>query len=268
MTRLISISTLLLTVSCATAPVQDPAGRRLESTPRHNEWVEVASGARIVHTYVAYPQVSTKAAAVIVIHENRGLTGWERSVADKLAENGFIALAPDMLSGSAPSGGRTSDFASQDAAREAIGKLPAAQVVSDLHAVAEYGKTLPASNGMLSVSGFCWGGARSWQFANVRPDLSGVYLFYGTGPQDGAGIAGITAPVFGFYGGDDARVNATIPKSEELMKAAGKRFEPVIYEGAGHAFMRLGEAPDATPANRQAHDQAWARWLQLLRSQR
>ena len=268
MPRLIWIATLLVTVSCATAPTPDPAAQRLESTPRHNEWVQVSHGARIVHTYVAYPQVSTKAPAVIVIHENRGLTDWERSVADRLAENGFIALAPDMLSGSAPNGGRTSDFASQDAAREAIGKLPAAQVMADLHAVAEYGKTLPASSGMLSVSGFCWGGARSWQFANVRADLSGVYVFYGTGPQDAAGVAAVAAPVFGFYGGDDARVNATIPKSQELMTAAGKRFEPVIYEGAGHAFMRLGEAADATEANRQARDQAWARWLQLLRSQR
>ena len=268
MRRLITIAALLSTVSCTTTATTDPAAQRLESTPRHNEWVQVQNGSRTVHTYVAYPQASTKAPAVIVIHENRGLTDWERSVADKLAENGFIALAPDMLSGAAPNGGRTSDFSTQDAAREAIGKLPPSQVMTDLHAVANYAKGLPSASGTLHVGGFCWGGARTWLFANDRQDLSGAYVFYGTGPQEESGVARITAPVFGFYGGNDARVNATIPRTEELIRAAGKRFEPAIYEAAGHAFMRLGEAADASEANRRAHDQAWARWLQLLRSQR
>lgn len=264
-------ASLLTAISCTITAPNAPtepasASSRLESTPRHNEWVQVPSGTRTVHAYVAYPQVATKAPSVIVIHENRGLTDWDRSVADKLAENGFIAIAPDMLSGAAANDGRTSDFPTQDAAREAIGKLLPAQVLADLHAVANYAAGLPAANGVLHVGGFCWGGARTWQFANDRAGLAGAYVFYGTGPQDEAGVARVTAPVFGFYGGNDARVNATIPKSEELMRAGGKRFEPVIYEGAGHAFMRLGEAADASDANRHAWEQAWARWLQLLRS--
>lgn len=244
---------LILAFGCAT---NDPVSQRLEMTPRHNEWVQVTRDGRAIATYVAYPEVSTKAPAVIVIHENRGLTDWERSVADRLAENGFIALAPNMLSGI--------EVSSPDEARQAIGKLPPEQVMADLHAVADYAKQIPAANGTLYVGGFCWGGARTWMFANERRDLAGAHVFYGTGPQESAGVAGIAAPVYGFYGGNDARVNATIPRTEELMRAAGKPFDPVVYEGAGHAFMRTGMQPDASDANRIARDQAWERWLRLL----
>ena len=270
--RFTFLFTLLLSMGCAANTAQPhtaaprAASERLESTPRHNEWVVVTREWRRIQTYVAYPEVSSKAPAIVIIHENRGLTDWERSVADRLAENGFIALAPDMLSGMAPNGGRASDFASLDAAREAIGKLPHAQVMADLHAVADYAKRLPAADGTLRVGGFCWGGARTWLFANERRDLTGAYVFYGTGPQEASAVAGITAPVYGFYGGNDARVNATIPTTEELMKAAGKTFDYVIYPGAGHAFMRSGAQADATPENKSAHDGAWARWLKLLKS--
>ncbi|HUP47338.1 MAG TPA: dienelactone hydrolase family protein [Thermoanaerobaculia bacterium] len=253
----------LFTVGCATNDVA--VDSRLETTPRHNEWVQVVRDGRTVHAYVAYPEISAKAPAVILIHENRGLTDFERGVADRLAENGYIAVAPDLLSGMAPGGGRASDFPSQDAAREAIGKLPHAQVMADLHAVADYAKRIPAASGTLHLGGFCWGGARTWLFANERGDLASAHVFYGTGPNQPAGVAGISTPVYGFYGGNDARVNATIARSEELMKAAAKPFDYVIYEGAGHAFMRSGMAADASEANRRAHDQGWERWLHVLR---
>jgi carboxymethylenebutenolidase len=248
------IAIALIASGCAT---QNSVSDRLETSPRHSEWAQISRDGRTIQTWVAYPEVATKAPVVILIHENRGLTDWERSVADRLAENGYIALAPNMLSGI--------EVPTADAAREAIGKLPPAQVMADLHAVADYAKKIPAADGTLHVAGFCWGGARTWLFANDRRDLEAAYVFYGTGPQDAPGVANITAPVYGFYGGNDARVNATIPKAEELMLAAGKRFEPVTYEGAGHAFMRSGEAADATPANKRAHDEAWARWLLLLK---
>jgi carboxymethylenebutenolidase len=93
-------------------------------------------------------------------------------------------------------------------------------------------------------------------------------VFYGTGPQTAEGVAPITAPVYGFYGGNDERVNATIAKSEELMRAAGKTYEPVIYDGAVHAYMRLGEAADATEANRIARERSWTRWIEKLRAHR
>lgn len=255
----------LFATACITTTPADPAAARLEATPRHVEWVQIDRGGRTLVAYVSWPEVSEAAPAVLLIHENRGLTDWERSVADRLSENGFIVIAPDMLSGMAPGGGRASDFPSLDAAREAIGKLPREQVRGDLNAAADYVLGLPASNGTLSVAGYCWGGARTWEFANQRPGLEAAFPFYGTGPQEASGVAGITAPVHGFYGGDDARVNATIPKSEELMRAAGKFYDPVIYEGAGHAFMRSGELPDASPANRQAWEKAWSKWLALLR---
>lgn len=242
-----------------------PAGLRLETTPRHQEWIQIPRPGRTLHAYVSFPEVSSKAPAVLLIHENRGLTDWERGLADQLAEKGFIAIAPDMLSGLAPGGGKATDFPSLDAAREAISRLPADQVMGDLNAAADYVLALPSANGTLSVAGFCWGGSRSFLFANQRPGLHAAFVFYGTGPQDPAGVAGITAPVYGFYGGSDARVNATIPKTEELMAGAGKRFVKAIYEGAGHAFMRAGEAADASPENRRARDQAWVRWLELLR---
>jgi carboxymethylenebutenolidase len=238
---------------------------RLETTPRHDEWIDVARDGRKVHTYVVYPQRADKAPIVIVIHENRGLNDWARTVADRLAEEGYIAVAPDLLSGAAPNGGNTKDFPSEDTAREAIGKLPRQQVLDDLRAVIETAKAIPSANGKVAVAGFCWGGGKVWDVANNVPGLYAAFPFYGTGPQDAAGVANIEAPVFGSYGGDDARVNATIPKTEEAMKAAGKRYEPVIYPGAGHAFMRLGEAPDASEANRNAREEAWKRWLAMLK---
>ena len=245
---------LLILAGCQTAtPTTNPPASRLETTPRHDEWVDAGG----VRTYVVYPEVSRLSPAILVIHENRGLTDWVRTVADRLAENGYIALAPDLL-------GDTKSFATEDAAREAIGKLDRAKVIENLRAVADYARKIPAANGTVVVGGFCWGGSRTWDVAANVDGISAAYVFYGTGPQEAEGVAGIEAPVYGFYGGADARVNATIPKTEELMKAAGKHFEPAIYEGAGHAFMRSGEAADASEANRKAKDEAWARWLQLL----
>ena len=116
------------------------------------------------------------------------------------------------------------------------------------------------------MAGFCWGGSRTWEAANAIDNLSAAYPFYGTGPSADEGATGIEAPVYGFYGGDDARVNATIEATKALMTKHGKTYEPVIYPGAGHAFMRLGEMPDTTPANREAHDAAWKRFLTLLKA--
>jgi carboxymethylenebutenolidase len=242
------------------------ADSRLETSPRHDEWVTIESNGRPLHAYVVYPQSSKKAGAVVVIHENRGLTDWVRTVADRLAENGYIAIAPDLLSGKGPGGGRTKDFPSEDAAREAISTLQKPQVLADLAATANYVRHLPSANGKLAVGGFCWGGGQTFSFANVGEDISASFVFYGTGPQDDAGATGIDGPVFGFYGGDDARVNATIDPTKAVMEKNGKRYDPVIYPGAGHAFMRLGELPDATEANRKASEEGWARWLRELKA--
>jgi carboxymethylenebutenolidase len=220
--------------------------------------VDVTNGTRTVHCFIVYPEVKDAAPAVVVIHEIFGLTDWARSAADEFAAAGYIAIAPDLLSGLGANGGGTGAMDSQ-AVGQAIRDLPPAQITGDLNAAANYLKALPSANGKLAVAGFCWGGGQSFRFACNRPDLKAACVFYGTGPTDAKEIEKIKCPVYGFYGGNDNRVGATIPKTVELMKAAGKTFDPVTYEGAGHGFMRAGEQPDAQEANTKARDESWAR---------
>jgi carboxymethylenebutenolidase len=252
-------------LSSFSALAQDWARAKLDSSPRHHEWVRVRHEQREVEVFVVFPEVRDKATAVVVIHENRGLTDWVRTVADHLAAEGYIAIAPDLLTGAAPGGGKTSDFPNQDAAGKAIYALPPDQVTADLRAVAEYAAKLPAANGKVVVAGFCWGGGQTFRFATNSRDIKAAFPFYGTAPESEAALKNIQCPVYGFYGGNDARVNATIPKTQELMKKAGKTYEPVTYDDAGHGFMRAGEEPNAQDANKRARNQAWERWLALLK---
>lgn len=258
------ITVIILLSLLPVAFSQDWAKKRLEQSPRHQEWVDVKHGNRTVRCFVVYPERKEKTPAVIVIHEIMGLTDWVMSVADQLAENGYIAIAPDLLSGMAPGGGRTIDFPDVNKVREAISALPQAQITSDLNAVSDYVKKLPSCNGRIAVAGFCWGGTQSFLFATERSDLSAAFVFYGSGPKDENAIARIRCPVYGFYGENDNRINATIPETEKKMKEAMKVYEPVIYSGSGHGFMRAGEAPDANEANKKARIDAWRRWLELL----
>lgn len=238
---------------------------KLDSSPRHHEYVNVKSGTRTVQVFVAYPEVKGKAPVVLMIHEIFGLTDWAKEMADELAAEGYIVIEPDLLSGMGPGGGGTSSLAGQDAAVKAVSMLDPAQVNADLNAAADHGKKLASANGKLAVAGFCWGGGKSFEFATARPDLSAAFVFYGPPPPDAA-LAGIHAPVYGFYAGNDARITSTVPATTAAMKAAGKTYEPVVYDGAGHGFMRAGEAPDATPENKQARDEGFARLLKLLKS--
>jgi len=243
---------------------QDWAKTRLEKSPRHLEWVKVKQGNRQVNCFVAYPEAKEKAPAVIIIHEIFGLTDWVRGVADQLAEAGYVAIAPDLLSGLGSNGGGTAELAGNDAVRKAITSLPPEQVTADLNAVGEYIKSLPAANGKIAVAGFCWGGGESFRYASNNKELKAAFVFYGPSPKD-PDYRRIECPVYGFYAGNDARITAAVPKTEEAMKKASKTFEPVIYDGAGHGFMRAGEAPDANPANLKARSEAWVRWKELLK---
>ncbi len=254
-----AITAAALLVTSLSVPAQEWAKARLENSPRHIEWVKVKHGDREVNCSIAYPEVKTKAPAVIVIHEIFGLTDWVRGVTDQLAEAGYIAIAPDLLSGTAPGGGGTAELGSGDAVRRAISSLPPDQITADLDAVAKYVRDLPACNGEIAVAGFCWGGTQSFRYATNNKDLKAAFVFYGTAPTREEAITRIRCPVYGFYGGNDARVGATIPRTKELMQKAGKTYEPVVYEGAGHGFMRAGEAPDANPGNKKARDEAWTR---------
>jgi|SRR5579871_3110034 len=260
-------SVLLLAALFVTsiASAQDWAKAELEKSPRHQEWVKVKQGTREVSCFVVYPEVKDKAPVVVVIHEIFGLTDWARSVADELAAAGYIAIAPDLLSGMGPKGGGSIDFPDTDAARKAVSELPPDQVSADLNAVVQYATTLPSANGKIAAAGFCWGGGQGFRLATNNKTIKAAFVFYGTGPDKSDAVARIQCPVYGFYGGNDARVSATIPQTTELMKKAGKIYDPVVYEGAGHGFMRAGAAPDANAANKKAHDDAWTRWKDLLK---
>jgi carboxymethylenebutenolidase len=242
----------------------DMSASRLADSPRHQEWVEIQNGDKTIYTWVVYPQTSEKVPVVVLIHENRGLNDWARGMADQVAEAGYIAVAPDLLSGFSETQKRTSDFADEDAARDALSQLKQEDVTSDLEAVAAWAKTIPASDGKIASAGFCWGGAQSFQLATQSDDLDAALVFYGTGPADQDAYANISTPVYGFYGGADERVNATIPQSRQAMTAAGKSYDPVTYSGAGHAFMRLGEDPAGTPENVAARNAAWERMKDIL----
>jgi len=241
---------------------QDWARAQLEKSPRHREWVIVKHDGRQVETFVVYPESKSKTPVVLIIHEIFGMSDWVQGLADQVAAAGYIAVAPDLLSGMGPHGGRTSDIG-QDKVIEAVSHLSPDQVTADLNSVADYANKIPASNGKLFVAGFCWGGSQSFRFATNRSDLRGAFVFYG-GPPDKDAMTRIKSPVYGFYAGNDARIGATLPDTTAQMKAAEKTFEPVVYEGAGHGFMRAGEAPDATDANKKARQEAWVRWKDLL----
>jgi carboxymethylenebutenolidase len=258
--KYIALILFLLTAQAAVA--QDWARAQLAKSPRHQEWITVKHGARSVETFVVYPETKEKRPVVLIIHEIFGMTDWVQDLADQIAAAGYIAVAPDLLSGMGPNGGRSSSFA-EGKANEAVSHLDPDQVTADLSAAADYGIKLPSSNGKLFVGGFCWGGGQSFRFATNRPDLSAAFVFYGP-PPDKDAMARIKAPVYGFYAGEDARIGAMIPGAIEAMKAAGKTYEIVTYDGAGHGFMRAGEAPDASDANRKARTEAWERWRTLL----
>jgi carboxymethylenebutenolidase len=254
---------LLLPLAAAPLHAQDWAKARLDASPRHHEYVNLQHGGRTVQAFVVYPEVKTKAPVIVLIHEIFGLSDWAKEMADELAGQGFIVVAPDLLTGFGPNGGGTDAFPSTgDDRTKAVSGLDAAVVNADLDAAADYAKKIPAANGKIAVAGFCWGGGKSFAFAAHRKDLSAAFVFYGPGPSD---VTTITAPVYGFYAGNDARIGATIPATTDAMKAAGKKYEPVTYDGAGHGFMRAGEAPDASPANKAAREQGFTRLVTLVK---
>jgi carboxymethylenebutenolidase len=329
---------LTVTLLPALAPAQDWAKAALAKSPRHGEFVTIpAPGGRSLQAWVVYPEVKDKAPVVVLIHEIFGESDWFRLMADELAGAGYIAIAPDLLSGYGPptaampmppktsshtesptpiqsvmhhcdpmacpqqapsqphlqltsayvpqqqpdhshmqmpmaapgsayvpaSPGGTAAFPDQGAVVKAVVSLPDAEVLSDLDAAADYGKKLVASNGKTYVAGFCWGGGKSFLYATHRKDLSAAFVFYGPPPKTEL-MASITAPVYGFYAQNDARISLTVPQTQADMKAAGKVYDPVIYDGAGHGFMRAGEAPDANAANTAARAEGFRRLVKLL----
>ncbi len=262
-TLLSSMTAMLMTLGlslsmAATAqdgpPSAETAEAQLKDSPRHGEYVEIPlpGSDTTLYTWVVYPERPDKAPIVLVIHEIFGMTDWANSVADALAKEGFIALAPDMISG-------------KDKTKPATATVRALtddEIVERLNAVRDYGLKLPAANGKSGSIGFCWGGSSSFKYAVAQPDLNAAVVCYGSAPSK-EDVAKIKAPVLGLYGENDARVNTTIPNAVEGMTGAGQSFEHEIYDGAGHGFFRAQTGQDG--ANGVAAKKGWDRALAFLR---
>lgn len=248
------------TIPASAATVAD----RLAKSPRHGEWAVIRTGpSDSVRAWVVYPERRSKAPVVVVVHEIFGLSGWVRGVADQLAADGFIAIAPDLLTGKVPLVPGTDTVASQ-AATAAVRSLQSEDVQRQIAAVGQYGMALPAAEKRYGVVGFCWGGSASFNSAVMSPAGQGAaVVYYGTSPAS-ASLANVKVPVLGLYGGEDARVGATVPAADSAMKALGKRFEHHTFAGAGHGFLRQQEGQNG--ANLTAAQQAWPMTIAFFRS--
>jgi carboxymethylenebutenolidase len=242
---------------------EETAKAALEASPRHGEFVDVPrAGGVPIRTYVVYPERKEKAGVVLVIQEIFGLSDWLRAVADRLAADGFIAVAPDLISGLGPGGGGTDSARSRDDVVKLTRGLTPEETRARLEDVRRYALALPAANGKLATVGFCWGGARSFEFAAASPPPAAAVVFYGTSP-DSAGLLAVQAPVLGHYGEDDARVNATIEPARAALTRLGRSYETHVYPGAGHGFLRAQSGREG--ANLRASQEAWPRTIAFLR---
>jgi carboxymethylenebutenolidase len=234
-----------------------PASVPHDSVTTHGEWVKIRRGNETIRAYVAYPERKTKAPAVIVIHEIFGLTGWEPTVADRLAKEGFVAVVPDLLSskyGKSP--------ANEDEGRKLIGELEPERITADLNATYDYVNALPAvAQDQIGTIGFCWGGGQSFRYATNNPRLKAVVVAYGPAP-DKADLKRIKAPVLGIYGENDERINANLPEVTAAMQSAGKTFTSEVYPGTGHGFLKPGRQGSDSPQV----ERAWKRILEFYRA--
>ncbi|MGQ0560772.1 MAG: dienelactone hydrolase family protein [Gemmatimonadota bacterium] len=230
------------------------AQERLAASPRHGEWVMVKTGpSDSVRAWIVYPERSTKAPVVVVIHEIFGVSNWIRSVADQLAADGFIAIAPDLLTRfDIPN--TAAGEPNPDSAVARIRQIRPAEYQPQIRAVAEYAMNLPAAVKKYGVVGYCWGGGAVFAHAVHYPDVNAVVSYYGTTPQPGD-YARVEAPVLGLYAGEDERVNATIARADSAAEAVGFTYEHHRFEGAGHGFLRQQNGQGG--ANLEAARQAW-----------
>ena len=261
----VETATELATRVTAPPPSEAGAADALAVSPRHGAWVdiELAGSDRPITTWIVRPEASADAPVVLVIHEIFGLTDWVRAVADRLAENGFVAVVPDLLSGLGPDGGGTASVASRDQVIRLIRSLEPADAMARLDAVRDHAVTLSATTGRIAALGFCWGGSTGFAYALTQPQLQAAVIYYGSSPVETADYHLVGAPVLGLYGGDDERVNATIPTAERTMARYGKHFETEIFAGAGHGFLRAQEGRHG--ANQAASLRAWQRTIEFLR---
>ena len=238
---------------------------QLKSSPRHGEWVDIkASAGDPIKSFVVYPERKDKAPVVIVIQEIFGLTDWIRGVADQLAKEGFIAIAPDFMSGMGPNKGGSAELGEQASTVE-IRKLTPADVMRILNDVRAYALTIPAANGKTATVGFCWGGGASSTFALMQPGLNAAVAYYGGMPPDPAAFANARTPILGLYAANDNRVNSTLELAKTELAKKNVPYEQHFFEGAGHGFLRQQNGTAQAPGNAKAAAQAWALTLEFLR---
>jgi carboxymethylenebutenolidase len=239
------------------------AAKALAASPRHGEWADVPiPGSDVkLHTWVVYPERPDKAPIVIVIHEIFGMSDWVRAVTDQLAAEGYIAIAPDLLSGFGPNGGGTESLGTGVGA--AFRNLTIAEQAKRLDAVRDYALAFPSANDKVACIGFCWGGGASFAYATHQPTLKAAVVFYGTPPSKDA-MQNINCPVLGNYGGDDARVTSTVKPTTQTMADLKKPYFPHIYDGAGHGFLRQQSARNG--ANLKAAQQGWTETIAFLKT--
>lgn len=250
-------------VQAPSLPANDSTARaRLTASSRHGEYVKIdAGGGDSVRLWVVYPERRDKAPVVVVIQEIYGLSDWLRGVGDQLAADGFIAVVPDLLSGKAP-GGAGSDAVDAQGAVALTRTLTRDEWTRRLNAAARYGRSLPAASGRVGSVGFCWGGSRSFEMAAALEGNGAAVVYYGSSP-DSTTLAAVRAPVLGLYGADDARVNATVPGAQAAMQRMNKEYTPVMFEGAGHGFLR--DQTGRNGANMRAAEAAWPRTIAFFR---
>ena len=261
------LTALVLLIGGRALPaIGQATAQHTDHSPRHAEWVKLSSEAgKTLEAYLVYPETSGPTASVVVIHENRGMTDWVKSVVDRLAAEGFVAIAPDLLSGKGPNSGGSASFATGDDLLKALSALTVEEIMQDLRAAVKYVRDLPSTNEKVAVAGFCWGGHKAFLLAAHEPLLTASFVFYGTSATEQY-LESINCPIYGFYAENDNRVNATVPGAKAALEEIGKVFQGETYKGAGHGFMRAGTEPDATPENKAAMEAGWIRWLKLLKA--
>lgn len=236
------------------------AAERVAKSPRHGEWVMVKVGPTdSINTWVVYPERKDKAPVILVIHDNRGITNWSRSVADQLAADGFIGIAVDLLT-MRRKGNFNSEWA-VDSVRAVLNSLTNEEINRSLDAVAKYGMALPSAQSKYGVVGFCWGGGKSFLHAVSAPSLGAAVVYYGT-PATVEQMNSIKAPVLGLYGGNDARITSTVPATDSAMKKLGKSYEYQVFDGAGHGFL---SGQEGSAENLAAATKAWPRTISFFR---
>ncbi len=225
------------------------------------EFVDIPMNGVKLHTWVEYPEGDGKAPIVLVMQHGPGMDDWQRALADQLALQGFIAIAPDLHSGLGPNGGNYESFSGTDEVMRSTARVSPDEQQARYRAALEWGKKLPRWSGKFASVGFCMGGGNSFRFGTEQPDISAVVSFYGATPKTEA-LRNLKAPVLAFYGEEDARVTAAAEPTAAEMKELGKPFEYHIYPHATHGFLEFQDLA----GNPAATSDSWARTIAFLKS--